>query len=121
MPKTICLIDDEEEILTEMSHWLKDQGYQVIAASSGPAAVEKIQKQRPNLIILDIIMPVMTGFDVLRELKKNQQTHSIPVIMLTAKGETSTIMQAQQSHAVDYFIKPFDQAELLKSIKKHII
>jgi DNA-binding response OmpR family regulator len=121
MAKTICVIDDEPGILSEMKTWLEESGYQVITAKSGPEAFEKLHGRSAHLVLLDVIMPQVDGLEVLSQLKNNQKTSSIPVIMLTAKQETGTIMQAQTFLASDYFFKPFNQDELLYSIQKHIL
>ncbi len=119
MPKTICLIDDEEDILNEVGGWLEDYGYRVMTATSGDEAMEKMRNITPHLVILDIIMPKTDGFEVLSQLKRNKETADIPVIMLTAKTETKTILQAQALQAADFFMKPFNTDELLRSIEKH--
>lgn len=119
MAKTICLIDDEKEILSEVGSWLGDHGYNVMTATSGDEAMEKMRNILPHLVILDIIMPHVDGLEVLSQLKRNKVTADIPVIMLTAKTETNTIMKAQSLQAVDFFMKPFDGEELLRAIQHH--
>ena len=120
MSKTICVIDDEPGILNELQIWLKEQGFNVITAASGDEAFEKMNVTKPHLVLLDIVMPKTDGLEVLSQLKRNKRTASIPVIMLTAKMETRTIMKAQGMEATDYFFKPFNTDELLFSIKKHL-
>lgn len=119
MPKTICLIDDEKEILNEVGSWLGEHGYNVMTATSGDEAMEKMQNIMPHLVILDIIMPHVDGLEVLSQLKRNKETSAIPVIMLTAKTEASTIMKAQALEATDFFMKPFNPDELLRAIRHH--
>ncbi len=121
MGKTICIIDDEPGILSEMKSWLEEIGYHVMTALSGPEAMEKIKRRKPHLVLMDIIMPKVDGLETLSQLKNDRKTSSIPVIMLSAKQETSTILQAQNFLASDYFFKPFNQDELLNSIQKHIL
>lgn len=121
MGKTICVIDDEPGIRTEMEIWLEEQGYNVVSAESGEQAMERLKGRVPHLFILDIIMPKVDGLETLSTFKNNQRTSPVPVIMLTAKKETKTILQAQHLKAKDYFFKPFDPDELLFSIKKHIL
>ena len=117
---TICVVDDEPGIREELGIWLEEYGYQVISSGSGTEALEKIQKRRPSLVILDIIMPDMDGLEVLAYLKANPKTSAIPVIMLSAKKESSTIIKAQALKASDYFMKPFLGDEVLKSIERHL-
>ena len=121
MAKTICVIDDEPGIRIEMEAWLGDQGYSVITAESGEKALEKLNGRMPHLFILDIMMPKIDGLETLSTFKNNNSTAFVPVIMLTAKKETQTILQAQHLKAKDYFSKPFDPDELLFAIKKHIL
>ena len=121
MGKTICVIDDEPGIRSEMELWLIDHGYDVVTAESGERAIEKLKGRIPHLFILDIMMPKVDGFETLSAFQNNSQTSLVPVIMLTAKKETQSILQAQQLKARDYFFKPFDPDELLFSIKKNIL
>lgn len=121
MGKTICVIDDEPGIRTEMQSWLSELGYDVMVCASGREAFEKMKQRRAHLVLLDIVMPKVDGLEVLSLLKNDQRTSSIPVIMLSAKQETRTILQAQHYLAADYFFKPFNQDELLFSIKRHIL
>ena len=121
MPKTICLIDDEEEILNEVGSWLEDYGYNVMTATSGDEALEKMQNIIPHLVLLDIIMPKSDGLEVLSQLKRNKETASVPVIMLTAKIGSDTILKAMALDAVDFFMKPFDTTELLRAIRYYAV
>lgn len=121
MAKTICVIDDEPGILNEMKAWLEETGYKVMTALSGHEAMEKMRGQKTHLVLCDIIMPKIDGLEFLSQLKNDHKTASIPVIMLSAKQETRTIMQARDFLASDYFFKPFNQDELLTSIQKHIL
>ena len=120
MPKRIFVIDDEEGVLEGLKSWLEDEGFEVEAAQRAVEGLERITQAPPDLVILDIIMPEMDGFEVLEEMKKNHRTASIPVIMLTAKSETRSIFEANKMRAVDYVIKPFNQDELLRIIRRHI-
>ncbi len=120
MAKTICLIDDEPGIRQEVGGWLEDYGFSVMSAGSGREAFEKMQGRLPDLIILDVIMPEADGFEVLNRLKSDPQTSEIPVIMLTARKETGTIIKAQGLKAADYFMKPFNDTEFLRSIRRFV-
>lgn len=119
MAKTILVVDDETDLLEELGAWLKDHGYRVVTARSGLEALACLKEVSPHIIILDIIMPNMDGFQVLSELKNNPKTSSIPVIMFTAKEETSAILKAQELRATDYVIKPFDVNSLLALIRRY--
>ena len=117
---TICVVDDEPEIRAELGSWLEDYGYKVISSSGGDEALQTIAERLPALVVLDIIMPQMDGLEILARLKADPRTSSIPVIMLTAKKESATIIKAQGLRAADYFMKPFVTDELLKSIERHL-
>ncbi len=120
MPKTICIIDDEPGIRSEVGAWLEDHGFNVMSAASGDEAFEKMGEQLPHLVLLDIIMPRTDGLEVLSRIKNNENTAKVPVIMLTAKKEAGTILRAQSFRADDYFFKPFNPDELLRSIRKYV-
>ncbi len=118
--KKILLIDDEQDVLEFLQKRLKENHYNVIVASGGLEGLKKSLEEKPDLILLDIIMADKDGFSVLQELKKQNSTKYIPVIMLSAKAETKAIFNSQETGAVDYLIKPFDLQELLKYIRRHI-
>jgi DNA-binding response OmpR family regulator len=117
---TICVVDDEPGIREELKDWLADYGYGVLSPNSAAEALEQIETFQPSLVILDIIMPDIDGLEVLARLKANPKTAAIPVIMLSAKKESSTIIRAQALKAADYFMKPFEGDEVLKSIERHL-
>jgi DNA-binding response OmpR family regulator len=100
---------------------LKASGYAVDFAYNGKDGLEKVQKERPALIILDVMMPEMDGFAVLRRLRGNPETRYLPVIMLTAKGDSESIFKAEGLGSTDYIVKPFVSAELASLIKKYVV
>lgn len=101
----VLLIDDEPAVLKMYRLALEEAGYEVMTAAGGPEGLEAAQSQKPAIILLDIIMPTMNGFDVLADLKKNPETASIPVILLTNLPETTSGEKARQLGAVDYLVK----------------
>ncbi len=118
--KKILIIDDEEDIAKTVSFRLSSLGYEVIAANNGLEGLEKAQREKPNLILLDVMMPKMDGFEVLRRLKDDPETKYTPVIMLTCRGESGSLFKAQDLGSVDYVIKPFESQELLDLIERYI-
>lgn len=115
----IMIVDDEPDLLDVVRLILESDGYQVVTAGSGAEALEKIEREMPDLVLLDIIMPKMDGWEVFSRIKGNPKTHDIPVIMLTAKDQR--IDKLIGLHVVkvdDYITKPFGRAELLERIKK---
>lgn len=113
----ILAVDDEEDILNLLSFNLKKAGYGVVTAVDGPEAIELASKERPGLILLDIMLPNMDGTEVLKRLKASPATSAIPVVMLTAKGEEVDRVVGFELGADDYITKPFSPRELLLRIK----
>jgi DNA-binding response OmpR family regulator len=118
--KKILLIDDEADLVESLKKTLESNGYEVYGALNGKEGYEKAQEERPHLILLDIIMPDMDGFEVLKRLRNAPATALTNIIMCTARGDTSSILKAEKSYATDYIIKPFELSELMELIKKYI-
>ena len=116
----ILVIDDEPEVVELLKKRLERAGYQVITATDGMGGFKKACEQKPDLILLDIIMPEVDGLTVLRRLRAEEATCEIPVIMVTAKGRTDSMFEAQRYRATDYIIKPFQWSELLRFIKRYL-
>jgi len=116
--KRIVLADDEEDIKTVITMFLQSEGYEVITAFDGLDALEKIQTEKPDLILLDIMMPVLDGYEVCKRLKANKQTAHIPILMLSAAAHTESINRAMNAGAKDYIVKPFEPEGLLEKIRE---
>ena len=116
MKKKILIVDDEEDILHFLELVLREKGYQVATASSGHEALTRAQMEKPDLILLDIMMPQMDGWEVLKLLRIDDETADIPVAMLSARTEAKDRVQGLQEGAVDYICKPFSLQELLAKI-----
>jgi len=117
MKEKILVVDDEIDILTLLEYNLGKTGFKVISAKDGPEGIESAKREKPNLIILDIMLPSMEGTDVCKSLKKDETTSHIPVIMLTAKGEEVDRIVGLELGADDYITKPFSPRELILRIK----
>ena len=117
--KKILIADDKPEVLELIRVSLESEDYQIIDASDGKEALEKIRVEKPDLVLLDIVMPKMDGFEVLRNLKKASGTKEIPIILLTAKGQKIDQEKGQKLGAAGYIIKPFSPSELLRKIEKY--
>ncbi len=113
----ILVVDDEVDILTLLEYNLEKAGFRVAKAKEGPEAIELATKRRPDLIVLDIMLPDMEGTEVLKRLKQSGETRHIPVIMLTAKGEEVDRIVGLELGAEDYITKPFSPRELILRIK----
>lgn len=112
----ITIIDDEKELVDTIRELLEARDYSVSFAYDGRSGLEVIKKERPDLIILDIIMPDMDGRDVLSAIKRDKDTRDVPIIMLTAKGEQIDRDQSLQLGAYEYITKPYDGYYLLRQI-----
>ena len=117
--KRILIIDDEREFCGSLKEWLEAENYEVAVAYDGKAGLERARKEKPGLILLDILMPQASGLEVLTQLRVHPETSCLPVVMLTAKSETIFILASQELKANDYLIKPFKLEELLKLIGKY--
>ena len=118
--KKILVVDDQPSISMLMKAELEEDGFEVVTASDGNDGIKKAQEESPDLILLDVMMPGKDGFETLEDLKAQETTKQIPVIMLSAKGDTSALFEGQELGAADYVIKGCETPELLKCIKKHI-
>ena len=118
--KKILLIEDNDEVRENTSEILELAGYNVVTAKNGKQGVETAGDFNPELIICDIMMPVLDGYGVLHLLSKNPQTASIPFIFLTAKTERSDIRKGMEMGADDYVTKPFDDIELLNAVESRL-
>ncbi|MCD6170500.1 MAG: response regulator [Candidatus Latescibacteria bacterium] len=113
----ILIVDDEEDILSLVEYNLRKEGYRTIGVKTGEAALQLVEEETPDLIILDLMLPEMDGLEVCRILKSNENTSDIPIIMLTAKGEETDIVVGLEIGADDYVTKPFSPRVLLARTK----
>jgi len=118
MPQRILAVDDDKNILRLVQANLERQGYQVVTAVDGKDALQKVDEERPDLIVLDVVMPQMDGFEVLQTLRRNPATRDIPVIMLTGRAEEADVFRGWQSGADMYLTKPFNPLELISFVKR---
>ena len=118
MAKKIVLAEDEPQIARLIEFKLKKEGYSVTWRENGEEALKAIKADKPDLILLDIMMPVMDGYEVLRRLKEDENLKSIPVIMLTAMAQEKNVVKGIDLGAEDYITKPFHPAELLARVKR---
>lgn len=112
----IAIIDDEKALVETLKSFLEERGFSVISAYDGVSGLELIKREKPDIVILDITMPELDGRDVLIQLKKNEDTKSIPVIMLTVKNEPFEVDYGMELGADDYLPKPCEVHRLLKHI-----
>ncbi|MBP1888587.1 two-component system alkaline phosphatase synthesis response regulator PhoP [Clostridium moniliforme] len=113
----ILIVDDEEHILELIKFNVKNAGYEVVTANNGIDALKIAKEEKPALVLLDLMIPGMDGFDVCKEIKKDKETSNTAIIMLTAKGEELDKILGLELGADDYITKPFSIRELLARIK----
>src|SRR5881296_3327541 len=115
--RKILVIDDESVLVETIAYNLEQAGYQVITAADGASALEAAQRESPDLIILDIMLPEMDGLEVCRELRRESNTATTPILMLTAKGDEIDKVVGLEVGADDYVTKPFGRRELLARVR----
>lgn len=115
-PRTILVVDDEEQLALAIKIRLQAKGYQVLTAANGRQALELITQQPPDLIILDILMPIMDGYSCLRELNRRFGRGRIPVVVLTARDRMKDLFELEGID--DYIVKPFDHEDLLLRLER---
>jgi DNA-binding response OmpR family regulator len=113
----ILVVDDEVDINTVLSVTLRRAGYEVVSAADGVEAVEAVERQAPDLILLDIMMPWADGLETLRRIRAHVPTAHVPVIMLTARSTLTDKMDGFERGADDYLAKPFEPAEILARVQ----
>jgi len=119
-PSTILIVDDTPANLNVLFDFLRDSGFKVLVAQSGQSALQKVEYAKPDLILLDILMPDMDGFETCQRLKSQAVTKDIPIIFMTALTETVDKVKGFHLGAVDYITKPFQQEEVLARIELHL-
>src|SRR4026207_1105889 len=120
MLSRILVIEDEPANIETLSALLKERGHQINIATNGRQALQVLERIRPDLILLDIMMPEMDGFETCRRIKASTAWREIPIIFLTAKADTADIVRGFELGAVDYVAKPFNAHELLARVNTHL-
>ena len=115
--KKILVVDDEDDILNFLELVLQEKGYEVMTANGGQEALTQAQMAKPDLVLLDIMMPQMDGWEVLKLLRVEDETANVPVAMLSARTDAQDRVQGLQEGAVDYIFKPFSLQDLLDKIE----
>jgi len=113
----ILVVDDEPNIVQTLRDRLEMNEYTVFTACNGQEGLKKAQQEKPDVILLDVIMPIMNGHEMLEVLRKQPECDDISVIMLTARSQTQDIARAHAAGIDDYIVKPFDLSELLEKIE----
>jgi DNA-binding response OmpR family regulator len=118
--KKVLLIEDEPNIIEAVSFILSRDGWDVKTHSNGHDAVDAVRSRHPDLIILDVMLPGKSGFDILKEIRSDQQFALTPVLMLTARGQLKDREMAEKAGASRYMTKPFSNAEVLDAVRSMV-
>jgi DNA-binding response OmpR family regulator len=118
--KKILLVDDSGTILMMEKMILAREPYDVVTAKDGKEAVEKATSERPDLILLDLVMPQLTGFEVLQKLRSQEATKATPIILVTTRGEAANVEAGYAGGCNDYVTKPINSTELLTKIHNYL-
>ncbi|MDD5028920.1 MAG: response regulator [Rhodoferax sp.] len=118
MSPTILVADDEPNIVISLEYLLKREGYAVLIARDGQEALDTIRRDRPELVLLDVMMPKKTGFEVCQEVRSDEQLQGIKLLMLTAKGRDTDVAKGMALGADAYMTKPFATRELVEKVAK---
>ncbi len=117
MGKKVVLIEDERNIIEAISFILTRDGWEVKTHSNGHDAVEAVRERRPDLVILDVMLPGKSGFDILQEIRDDDELSDTPVLMLTARGQEKDREMAERAGASRFMTKPFANAEVLEAVR----
>ena len=117
---TVLVVDDESVNIQVLQNQLHLHQYRVLTAQNGFEALEILEKEKPDLIILDLMMPFMTGYEICQKVRENHDMTSLPIIMLTAKNQVNDLVEGFKSGANDYLTKPFSKDEMLARVKTHL-
>lgn len=120
MTGRVLVVDDDEDSRRLLAHLLERKGYSVVLADGGPAAISTLEKTEVDVVVLDVMMPIMDGFAVCRELKKSQSTASVPVILLTARDDMETRATGMKLGVSDFLAKPVNKEELYVRIRTQL-
>ncbi len=113
----ILLVEDDPDILDNLKTFLENEGFEIVTAENGDLALKLLKSITPDLIISDIMMPIVDGYELLKKIKNNIRLDSIPFIVLTAKSDIVSFRKVMDIGADDYLIKPFDFQEVMDTIK----
>ena len=120
MTKKILVVDDEPDILKPYLFRLKKYGYEALSASDGEEALELARQKNPDLILLDVKLPVLNGYEVCKRLKADEKLRKVPVIFLTADASVKIVEETKKLEAEGYLLKPFEANQLLEKIREFL-
>lgn len=116
--RKVLVVDDDEHILRSLAQYLELEEFSVRTASGGAQALALVEEEKPDLMVLDVMMPEMDGFEVLENLRRKPETEKLPVIMLTARDQHGDVLKGYQMGVSSYMVKPFNLDELVEVINQ---
>jgi DNA-binding response OmpR family regulator len=116
----VLIVDDEPLNVDFLEQALEDSGYQLIIATNGQEALKKIQSEQPDLVLLDLAMPIMDGFAVLEQVKADSTLRDIPIIIISAEHDSKNVVRGIKQGAEDYLTKPVNAGLLVKKVKEYL-
>jgi CheY-like chemotaxis protein len=116
----VLIVDDEPLNVDYLEQALEDSNYQLIIATNGREALDKIKRDQPDLVLLDLMMPILDGFEVLAQVKADQVLRDIPVIIVSAANDSKSVVRGIKQGAEDYITKPIDADHLVKKLKEYL-
>ncbi|NVB37863.1 response regulator [Pseudenhygromyxa sp. WMMC2535] len=120
MAKTLLLVDDSRTALMLQRAMLAETGYEIDTAANGRAALDRARERRPDLVLMDVMMPEMDGFQAVRAMRADAELASVPIIMVTTRSESVNVAEGFAAGCTDYLTKPFNARELLDKIREHL-
>lgn len=120
MVKKILLVDDSNTVLLMERMLLANEGFTLVTANNGRDAVEKAVREKPDLVLMDVVMPEIDGFEACRQIRARDDTRHIPIIMVTTRSEATNVQIGFESGCNDYITKPINGVELITKIKNHM-
>lgn len=118
MTRKVLVVDDEKHLVKIITFNLRQKGYETESACNGKECLEKVESFRPDLIILDVMMPIMSGYEVCEKMKGSDETRAIPIILLTAKGQELDRDKGEKFGADEYMTKPFSPRLLMSTVAR---
>lgn len=120
MPNKVLIVDDEANIVISLEFLMEQAGYEVAIARTGEEALEQVDRFSPDVVLLDVMLPGINGFDILQHIRQRPQAQQIAIIMLTAKGREVEVTKGLALGANAYITKPFSTRELLAEVRRHL-
>ena len=118
MTKRILIVDDEPNIVVSLEFLMKREGFEVAVAGDGEAALQAMEKEKPDLVLLDIMLPKMNGFEVCQTIRTRPEWQSVKIVMLTAKGRDTEVAKGTALGADAYMTKPFSTKDLIEQVRQ---